>query len=50
MEPPAEVIVFECPEEGATVDCEPVVGEGGEYKASYCEWVQENCEGFVLAL
>ncbi|MFC1656226.1 hypothetical protein ACFL3C_05125, partial [Patescibacteria group bacterium] len=45
-----DIAAFECPEEGATVDCEPLIGEGGAEKAAYCEWVEENCTGMVLAL
>lgn len=55
MEEPAsndedDAVAFKCPAEGATVDCEPTIGEGGAQKAAYCEWVQENCSGVVLAL
>jgi hypothetical protein len=45
-----DTAAFECPEEGETVDCEPLIGEGGEEREAYCQWVQENCEGFILAL
>ncbi len=44
------VAEFKCPEEGTTVDCEPLTGEGGEEKAAYCKWVEENCSGIVPAL